>query len=441
MALITKNFKTEDELIAHIKTHTPSFYHSSKTSTVVPYDKISEFIKSDLYWCDLSHLPSKMELKSNGNLVVSGPVSWKEAREFLIPKGRNIMTAPTEELALITAGAATSATGERCFAYGNLRSQIQSITYLNFNGEPITLSKEKDLSGLDLTEYQASFAPYREFKNAPFPRLEKEIDLMIGTEGQLGVITQIEIATCETTPLIHLFILVPKWEDDDRAHLEILEKIQSYRKWVNLCEHIDHNSFDYLEEEQRPNQGKDAIFLEIHAEHFDAFYENFLATLSHTSEDQIFELTESRFHQIRASVPRAVFETNSKMGVTKMGTDIQVKVKDFKTLLDYYRELTKLPVRYNLFGHFGDCHLHFNYMPSPSDMDACKEQFEKLYTKVRVLNASPFAEHGIGILKQKYIGQFWQPVQYEVFKQLKSIHDPHNQFFPQGYMNMEPRDG
>ena len=101
-----------------------------------------------------------------------------------------------------------------------------------------------------------------------------------------------------------------------------------------------------------------------------------------------------------------------------------------------YLELTTKGVEYNLFGHFGDSHLHFNFMPTKDKVTECQKYLETLYSKVLTLNASPFAEHGIGMLKQKYIKNFWSEVQISEFKNLKSKHDPHNQFFPQGYMGI-----
>ncbi|MBC76748.1 MAG: hypothetical protein CME64_12105 [Halobacteriovoraceae bacterium] len=312
------------------------------------------------------------------------------------------------------------------------------LKYINFEGEELELSRENDLQveGVDLTAYQESFKAYNKFKNAPFPRFEKETDLMIGTEGQLGIVTEVEIETVENTPAQHLFMLIPKWEDNYTPHLEIIKKIQNFRNDVILVELIDSNAFSFLPEEDRPNKGMDAIFFEVKADSFESFYENFLSTLEHVSEEDIFELTENRFHNIRASVPRAVFEENSRMGVVKMGTDVQVKVEDFQKLMDIYREFSKEGVRYNLFGHFGDAHLHFNFMPAPEDMDRCKRRFEYLYDEVAKLKGSPFAEHGIGLIKQKYIKNFIGPEQTELYQKLKSKFDPHGQFFPQGFMNL-----
>ncbi|MBT4790887.1 MAG: FAD-binding oxidoreductase [Halobacteriovoraceae bacterium] len=440
MSLIKKTFKTIDELKKHLKTHAPTFYYSSQTSTVIPYDKIADFFKNkEMTLGDLSQLPCSMELTPTQNLIVKGAISWKDAKDFLRSKKRNIMTSPTEELALISAGAATSATGERCFHFGNLRSQIISLTYLNFDGNEVKLNQDIALKNTsnEVKKYQKDYAQYDIFKNAPFPRLETQTDLMIGTEGQLGIITEIEIKTTDDFPVNHLFILLPKWEVDSKAHLEIINKVQKFRNMVILCELIDANSFEYLPKADRPNKEMDAIFFEIKTQSFNDFYEQFVLNLEYIDQDHVFELAATKFHNIRASIPRAVFEKNSQMGVVKKGTDVQVSVSQFETLLKIYQNFTKLGIKYNLFGHFGDAHLHFNFMPLPNQVELCHEQLELLYGHVLKLNASPFAEHGIGIIKQKYIPAFWNQNTFKVFKQLKDEHDPYKQFFPQGFMSLE----
>lgn len=431
-------FKSYDELIKHIKSHNPSFYYSSQTSTVIPYDKLEEIYKDeDFTMVDLTSLPSSLSLDDNNNLIVKGPVSWKEAKAYLRQHKRNIMTSPTEDLALICAGAATSATGERCFMFGNLRGQIEEITYLDFNGEYQKLSAHKKLeTSTAHKKYDLVAQKYQGFKNAPFPRFENETDLMIGTEGQLGVITEMKLKTVDDFNVNHLFMLLPKWENNLAPHLEVLKKVQNFRESVVLCELIDANSFNYLPKDERPNQEKDAIFFEIKSESFESFYEEFLSQLSFLNEEEVFELSENKFHQLRASIPRAVFEENSRKGVTKMGTDVQVKIDDFERLMQVYLRFTEIGVDYNLFGHFGDAHLHFNFMPLPDQTSLCQEEFLKLYQEVVKLNGSPFAEHGIGIIKQKFIKNFWQSEIYTFFKELKGKHDPHNQFFPQGFMSL-----
>ncbi len=436
MSLRKITFKNLDELKKHIQSHEPTFYFSSQTSTVIPYDKLEEIYKDqDFFLGNLSQLPSSMELSDDGILKIEGPVNWQDAKAYLRSKGHNLMTAPTENLALISSGAATSATGERCFHFGTLRSQITEIKYLNHEGVEITLAADQNFGQID-ADYNKEYAKYSEFKNAPFPRFEKATDLLIGTEGQLGVITELSIKTTKDEPVQHLFMLLPKWEEDNSAHIEACNLIQNFRDDVIVCEFIDSNSFSYLPKEERPNMEMDALFFEIKMDAFERFYEDYLQKLSFLDEEQVFELTETKFQNIRASIPRAVFEANSHMGVVKKGTDVQVSIEDFKSLLNIYKEMSSKGIKYNLFGHFGDAHLHFNFMPTVEQEDLCQKELEFLYKEVIKIGGSPFAEHGIGILKQKYITDFWTDSQYKVFKNLKSTHDPHNQFFPQGFMNL-----
>jgi FAD/FMN-containing dehydrogenase len=441
MAFTSKIFYSQDDLVRHLKTHQPSFYFSSKTSTVIPYDKLESLLPWDngeFFLCDLTKLPHHMEVLANGNLLLRGAVSWEEAKKFLRAKGRNLKTSPTEQLALIPAGIATSCTGERCFAFGNMRSQVTRLKYLNFNGEEKELKRgEKFISSSSyLAPYQKDFSSYKYFKNAPYPRFEETIDLMIGTEGQLGIVTEVEIETSENFGVTYVFMLLPRWEENYEAHMEIFNAVQSHRGEIISCELLDANCMNYLKPDEKLGNNQDVIFLEVKTDAFEDIYGNLLCNLTHTTPDDVFEIAENKFHHIRAGVPRAIFEVNSQMGVVKVGTDCQVTGEKFTDLLNFYREASKLGVRYCLFGHFGDAHLHYNYMPTQEETIKCHDEILKLYNKVLEWKGSPFAEHGIGLLKQKYIKRFHGPNQLGLFHDLKKEYDPQNQFFPQGFMSM-----
>lgn len=430
----TKSFYSIPELVAHLKTGEPTLFHSSQTSTVIPFEKL-EGLKQETLLGNLSTLKGTLEMLSDRNLKVTGFVTWKEAKEFCLSKGREIMTSPTEELAGVLAGIATSCTGERSFGFKNLRSQIVELTYLDHNGEEQKLSAEKKLEcGVDLSGYQKDFAHYKNFKNAPYPRMEYETDLMTGTEGQLGVISSAVLKTVEHFPETYIFMLLPRWEENFEPHLQIFNAVQNFREQVRACEFIDSNSLSYLPPEKNPGNNQDVVFLEIKKDDFETIYENLLSHLTLVNEDQIFEMNASKCRDLRVSVPRAIFEVNSRMGVTKKGTDVQVNAEKFRDLLMFYRTFATKGVPYNLFGHFGDAHLHFNFMPTPDKNDFCNEQLETLYAKVLEWKGSPFAEHGIGLLKRKFIAPFYNETEKTVFRALKKQFDPKGQFFPEGFM-------
>lgn len=432
----TKYFYNKEDIIAHIKKGEPTLYLSSQTSTVLPFANLRHELREHTLLGNLSTMPGSLHLTGDSLLEVSGFVSWKEARAFCRSRGRDIMTAPTDELAGVLAGIATSCTGERSFQFGNLRSQIVELQYLNDNGVEKKLSASTNLKlGIDLSSYQAAFAPYRHFKNGPFPRMEMETDLMAGTEGQLGVITSAVLKTIPYEEEAYFFILLPKWEEDFLPHLEIFKSIQQFRNTVLACELLDSNSLSYLPVEKNPGKNQDLLYLEVRRTDIDFLYHHFLAKLQLTTEDNIFEMNSDKCRDLRVSVPRAISEINAKRGVTKKGTDVQVSPLHFKELLEFYRSFAQAGVDYNLFGHFGDAHLHFNFMTTPDKNDFCNAELQRLYKIVKAWQGSPFAEHGIGLLKKNFIAPFYNEQIKKTFRELKKEFDPQGKFFPEGFMS------
>ncbi|MBT3984038.1 MAG: FAD-binding oxidoreductase [Bacteriovoracaceae bacterium] len=440
MSIDTRYVKSVDELKAHILKGEPSVYVGSRTSTVMPYDKLEEHLGSTgpFSVVDLSQMPSKMEMDDDGALFVEGAVSWDEANQFVRSKGRALMTYPTENLALILSGIATSATGERCFGFGTLRDQVISVSYLDHQANLSTKKCSSPFLTSDaecLSTYQKDYERYKGFKNAPCPRFSKASDLLVGTEGQMGVIISAKIKTAPLDPVSYLFVAVDRWEDDFKAHVEIVEKVQSFRGQVLSCELLDSSCLGYLDPEIRPANNKDVIFLEILTREFENVYEQFLLKLEYCNEEDFFEISEKKFHQVRVGVPRAIFEDNSKRAVVKQGTDAQVRVDQLGDLFESYRQATKQGVPYGLFGHIGDCHLHFNFMPTTEQLEPVYKYMDQFYSFIKDSNGSPFAEHGIGLLKKPYIKEYYGSAQIALFKVLKAEHDPSSIFFPQGFMN------
>lgn len=447
MTLSTIYFKDFNALKDHIKGHKRTLFLSSQTSTVIPFQFINDHLspnKDEEYIIGhLSGLPSKIELLKNNQLKVSGGVTWHEALGFCRSKGRDLMTWPTEESANILAGFATSATGERSFGFGSLRHQVDQITYMNYRGDQIELDSKKKLINNplfenfrdDLLGYQQAFSPYLHMKNGPFPRLLVETDLIIGMEGQLGVIIE---AVLNTIPLKETkFLMIPliKWEKDFKPHLELFEKVQGFRGKIYSVEFFDSNSLNYIPDFSLPRE-QDFVVLEVLEDYLDEVIEKLMGDLKYSSMENIFEISRIKYHEIRGGIPRKINEVNSQKGVVKKGTDAQVATKNFKNLLQIYQEMAAKGVPYVLLGHFGDGHLHFNFLPSKDQVIECEEHLKDFYKRLRDLKGSPFAEHGIGILKKGFVMDFYDSNILRVFKHLKENLDPFDQFFPQGFLNL-----
>lgn len=431
--------KTLDELKNYILTREPALYLGSQTSTVIPFENLPEKAQ-EMTFCYLEKLPQKMNLTMEGFLEITGPVTWQDARIFLYEHGRDLLTTPTEELACVLSGLATSATGERCFGYGTLRNQVIEIEYMDFQGEIHQL--KKDLPFMFSHEklrksYQDDCQKYKDFKNPPCPNFIHETDLMIGTEGQLGIITRGVIKTQKRQESLFLMLPLPPWEKDFSVHKEVYDKVQALRDDLICVEFFDHNCISFLDKEDNLSQEFDYIVLELVENKLEEIYEKLLINLKGVDSEKIVELSPAQFQKIRAKIPRAINEINTRTGIKKLGTDIQALGDEFFKLLEVYRDFSKKKVHYCLFGHFGDGHLHFNFLPETDQEEMIKKLLKTHYEKFSTWNISPFAEHGIGLIKKDFIKDYYKPIHLDFFKALKEEFDPYNQFFPLGFMNLK----
>jgi FAD/FMN-containing dehydrogenase len=427
----TKHPKNFDELVNCIKQETNILYASAQTSTVIPWARLQELAPT--LFADgkvptivsLQSLPKKMEMRGE-QIFIEGPISWSEADQFARSHGRRMMTMPTEDLASVLAGLATSCTGEHAFGLGTTREQVVSLTYLNLAGKKVTLSSSDPIETAlpesydlnPLKTFQNLYEQkYAKFKNAPFPRMKVATDWLVGSEGKHGPIISAIFKTIASDPVTHVFLpLKSCWVDDFSRHEQIFNWGQAWRGNILAFELIDRLSLSLMKQNGNEIFGLDVnsdyLFFEILDSSLDTVLESLSACLgkmaADLSDDDIFVMDAKRFHALRKGLPRAVAELVQKYNVTKKGTDVQVSPELYGRLIQRYREFHQVGIEGILFGHFGDSHLHYNFFPkNEAELKQCDLLLEEFYQELPSWGpVSPFAEHGIGLLKQKYIKNF-----------------------------------
>ncbi len=96
---------------------------------------------------------------------------------------------------------------------------------------------------------------------------------------------------------------------------------------------------------------------------------------------------------------------HSPEGGTSPDVEAQPSEQDYESLadrIDIVRESSKTEVAYAIFGHIGDFHLHFNFLPrSTVELDQMKRASYRLARKAVELGGTITAEHGVG--KKTYV--------------------------------------
>ena len=93
----------------------------------------------------------------------------------------------------------------------------------------------------------------------------------------------------------------------------------------------------------------------------------------------------------------------------------------------FYKEVAKeADIKYVNFGHIGESHLHFNFLPSNDDEgQRARKYLKKLCQRAVSLGGTVSAEHGIGKIKKPYLKIMYNETEIREMAALKKHFDPH----------------
>jgi len=348
---------------------------------------------------------------------------------------------PTEMSATIGGTVATNASGARTLKYGPTRNWIKGLRIILSSGDILDIQRGKYFASdenifvvkqSDGNELEIKIPNYEfntHVKNAAGiyskPKMDF-IDLFIGSEGILGIITQIDIWIIEKHHLIYN-VLFFNSEEDAITFSELLRKnsflspefIEFFSsEALTFMRSVQSEDPKTLNIPQIPTEAKSAIFFDLpHSEdnleeifnEITAIAENCNTDLSYGwsgYEDQDY----ARFKQFRHAVPENINAIIAKRKqkfpeLHKLGTDMSVPHKHFRSMMQYYHSvLQDANLEYVIYGHLGNNHVHVNILPkNMEDFRLGEKIYEKFAKKAVEYGGSISAEHGIGRLKTEYL--------------------------------------
>jgi D-lactate dehydrogenase (cytochrome) len=122
-------------------------------------------------------------------------------------------------------------------------------------------------------------------------------------------------------------------------------------------------------------------------------------------EEKILLLNNPRnwrtFFEARHSIPANALKKTRQLDTWSILTDTIVPSENFQELLDSaHAVLQKSKIEYLLFGHLGDCHLHFHLIPTQEEQPEALKVYDKIVEKSAELGGVYSAEHGTGKRKR-----------------------------------------
>lgn len=366
--------------------------------------------------------------------IVDAGVTLEQLATHASRHGLMLAASPTESLATVGGAVNTCASGVRGFGYGSIRKHVIGIRVLLSDGDTLIIERGRFFASgrrFDVTIgcRRLSFPvpgytmPLCKHQAGYYAADGMDIiDLFIGSEGTLGVITECSL---QLQPIpAHIFDGLVFFASQTRA-FDFCQILKEYTRNrivhpVSL-EFFDNHTLDMLRPQHAciPAAAQAAVYFEQEAgvDTYESLFMGWARLAEETSdfpEQTIFADTPAqrkKIFEFRHQVPQMINEFLRQHGRQKAATDIAVPHKYFVLMFRAYQQIAQAyGLRYAVFGHIGESHLHFNFLPVNEHESLCAQKglFE-LCQRAVVLGGTVSAEHGIGKIKRKYLQLLYTP--------------------------------
>jgi D-lactate dehydrogenase (cytochrome) len=398
-----------------------------------------------------------IEINLEDNFALVEPaVMLSDLQDAVKSKGLLYPPDPTERNCFIGGTVATNASGARTFKYGSTRNYVEELEIILPDGDFLFLRRREDFAAnlslslktssgrnikLVLPDYEM---PKTKNASGYFCKRNMEaIDLFIGSEGTLGVITQIKLKLLPL-PLSELSCILFFEAEDNAFNFLTRARDESYKnrelKIINsidatALEYLDENSLNFLIKDYPniPVNAKAAVWFEQQSyNNEDELLElwiNLFLDNNGNEEDAWFAMTEKDKENIigfRHTISTSVNEYITRNNFRKLGTDVAVPDDKF---IDFYysikKEVETENLNYVIYGHFGNSHVHLNMLPkNEEEFVIGKELYKRICSHAISLGGTFSAEHGVGKNKTEYLVEMYGQENVNKMRGLKKTLDP-----------------
>jgi len=396
--------------------------------------------------------------------------SWSQgsikALETLKQRGKYFFSPdPTETTASIGGMTSCNASGACSFKYGSTRDYIEAIKVVLADGDILELKRGgakaygrkfsiKLNSGKILNGNIASYnMPNVKNASGYYAKDDMEIiDLFIGCEGTLGIITEVEIKIIPKPEFIYGLTSFFKNEEDALKFVRAVRGDSGgYKTKPAALEYFNHNALKLLKSQKITNPSFNKL-PEIYSHYHTAIYTEYHGESRDSTLKMIMNASElmtscggydgdtwvatnerdmERLHFFRHSTPEAVnLIIDSRRiinpSITKLGTDMAVQDEYLEKVVNLYNtSMDEGKFESVMFGHIGNNHIHVNIIPR--DMQEYykgKELYNSIAKKVIAMGGTVSAEHGIGKMKTALLKEMFGEAGIMEMITLKELFDP-----------------
>ena len=442
------------------RTKTPVTVSGAGTGTVagrVPFGGI--VLATD----KLNRIKQIIRNDRGGRAAAEAGVILRDLQQAVDAEGLLYPPDPTERGCFLGGNIATNASGARTFKYGPTRNYVERLNIVLATGDVIDLhrgERHADANGRLTIPLPSGKVIEGKLPTYRMPAVRKHaagyfvepgmdlIDLFIGSEGTLGVIVEVEVKLLpkpegllsgvvffNSEYLLLAFVREARERSLKNRGGSVSEGNLG-RLDARALEYFDVESLRFLRQkyETIPHQAVGAIFFEQETTpaNEDSLMNEWLSLLekhSALADESWFatnESDQSKLREFRHALPVLMNEWFAAHNQRKVSTDMAVPDEAFAGMLRFYQDaLRGGNLRYTIFGHLGDNHVHVNILPRNDDEAAKAWAIYRTFIRRAIeVGGTISAEHGIGKLKREYLVELYGEDHLREMAELKRAFDP-----------------
>ena len=306
--------------------------------------------------------------------------------------------------------AATRASGTNAVRYGTMRENVLGLTVVTASGEVIRTGTraKKSSAGYDLTR------------------------LMVGSEGTLGVITEITLKLYPIPEAISAAVVV-----FDRIESAVNTTIQMIQLGLPIarCELLDVNAVRAVNRHDKLALREGPMLLmEFHGSEAGVKEQAEMAqqiARENGGEDFQWATTPEERTRLWTARHRAYFAgLQMKPGCRTVTTDTCVPISRLTECISQaVADAEAAGLQYYIVGHVGDGNFHIAYLidpAQPQERETAERLNDQLVHRALAMEGTCTGEHGIGLHKQGFLVDEAGSGAVEMMRTLKRALDPKN---------------
>jgi len=409
--------------------------------------------------------------QGGGRAIAEAGVILRDFQSAVEAKGLMYPPDPTERGCFLGGTVATNASGSRTFKYGPTRKYVQRLKIALATGEMIDLRRGQlhaEAEGRIKVPLPSGATIEAQLPTYRMPEVRKHasgyyvapemdvLDLFVGSEGTLGVIVEIEV---KLLPKPEGFLSGVVFFATEAALLSFVSEARS-RSLANrgssprvsngvlsladAADKLDARALEYFDSESLgflrqkypniPEPAIGAVYFEQETtlENEEQLMTEWLGLLEryHALADESWfatnEQDQAKLREFRHALPVLMNEWFARYQQRKVSTDMAVPDKEFAGMLKFYQDaLRGGDLRFTIFGHIGDNHVHVNILPRNDEEAArAREIYLTFIQRAVAVGGTISAEHGIGKLKRDYLRELYGEDHLREMAALKRAFDP-----------------